>query len=101
MARMLGLFSKYPIRWAHMRMPVFKGGIGIHGGEVKQRITALVGCGGSVQDGNSGGSNSGRQRGHGWQQDGISKKQAAERGWRGVKTTAAAQYYCMHNGTIL
>jgi hypothetical protein len=42
-------------------MPVLKGGIGIHGGEVEQRITALVGGGSSVQDGNSGGGNSGSQ----------------------------------------
>ncbi len=55
-------------------MPVLKGGIGIHGGEVKQRITALVGGGGSVQGGDSGGSNSGGQCGHGQQQDGVGKK---------------------------
>ncbi len=67
-------------------------------GEVKQRITALVGGGGIVQDGDSGDGNNGRQHGHGRQQDGVGKKQAAERGWRGVKGTAAAQYYCMHSG---
>jgi hypothetical protein len=74
MARMLGLFSKYPIGWAHWRMPVLKGGIGIHGGEVEQRITALVRGGGSVQDSNSGGGNSRRQHSHRQQQDGIGKK---------------------------
>jgi hypothetical protein len=50
MARTLGLFSKYPIRWGHGRTPVLKGGIGIHGGEVGQRITALARCSGRVQD---------------------------------------------------
>jgi hypothetical protein len=58
-------------------MPVLKGGIGIHGGEVKQRITALVGGGGSAQGGDSGGVNSGSQHGHRQQQ--VSKKQAAVR----------------------
>ena len=50
MARMLGLFSKYPISWAHGRMPVLKGGIGIHGGEVGQRITALARGSSRAQD---------------------------------------------------
>jgi hypothetical protein len=50
MARMLGLFSKHPIRRAHGRMPVLKGGIGIHGGDVGQWITALAGGRGSMQD---------------------------------------------------
>ncbi len=82
-------------------MPVLKGGIGIHGGEVEQRITALVRGGGSAQDSNCGGSNSRRQHGHGWQQDGVGKKQAVERGWRGMKVAAAARYYCMHSVAIL
>ncbi len=82
-------------------MPVLKGGIGIHGGEVEQRITALVGGGGSMQGGNSGGGNSRSQHGHRQQQDGVGKKQAAVRGWRGVKAAAMARYYCLHTGAIL
>jgi hypothetical protein len=50
MARMLGLFSKHPIRQVHRRTPVLKGWISINGGNVGQRIAALARGGGSAQD---------------------------------------------------
>jgi len=66
---MLGLFSEHPIRWAHGRIPILKGGIGIlQGGDEVQWITASA-RDGSAQDQeqqkaavDSG--NSGRQRDH-------------------------------------
>jgi hypothetical protein len=42
---MLGLFSKYPISWAHGRTPVLKCGIGIHGGRSNRGLQLWLGVG--------------------------------------------------------
>ena len=67
---MLGLFRKHPIRRAHGRTLILKGGICIHGGDEGQRMTAsardLSAQDQEQEEAAVDRGNSGRHRGHGW-----------------------------------